>query len=60
MKSVIENRNTLAVSLRDLRTKKLIERKIRDATPIQTEYCLTEKGKKLAESVLEIKDILEL
>ncbi|MGI0081366.1 MAG: winged helix-turn-helix transcriptional regulator [Nitrososphaerales archaeon] len=52
-------RNTLASSLKDLQSSEMISRKIRDTHPLATEYTLTDKGKKLAQRLDEIQQILQ-
>jgi len=57
---VIENRSTLATSLKGLQAAGLIERKVKDTRPIRTEYRLTPKGERFVESLLVSKKILGL
>jgi DNA-binding HxlR family transcriptional regulator len=59
LKIVVKSRSTLAASLRDLQSSGLIIRKVRDTHPLTTEYSLTDKGKKLVQKLLEIREILE-
>ena len=59
LKSVVKNRNTLANSLRQLQHTKLVDRRVKATRPVQTEYLLTEKGRKITLHLIEIKRTLE-
>jgi len=58
LKIVLKNRNTLANSLRQLQEDGLVERRVKTTRPIQTEYLLSDKGRKLAFHLTEMKNIL--
>jgi len=57
--NVISSRSTLAGALTQLQEERLIERKVKDTRPIQTEYVLTEKGKDFAQLLIQIKELLK-
>jgi DNA-binding HxlR family transcriptional regulator len=57
---VLSNRNTIANSLRQLQENGLIERRVKATRPIQTEFTLSEKGKKLALHLAEMRKLLEM
>ncbi|MDG6904611.1 MAG: helix-turn-helix transcriptional regulator [Nitrososphaerota archaeon] len=59
LKSVLKNRNTLANSLRQLQKMKLVDRKVKATRPVQTEYLLTDKGRKVTLHLIEIRRTLE-
>jgi DNA-binding HxlR family transcriptional regulator len=56
---VLKSRSTLADSLKDLQRMDLIERKIKDTRPIQTEYSLTERGVKVVHLLSQLSEIVE-
>jgi DNA-binding HxlR family transcriptional regulator len=58
LEQVVTSRSTLAASLAALQNLKLIDRRVKDTRPVQTEYKLTEKGKALVKLLLGIRDIL--
>lgn len=60
LNDVVRNRSTLANSLRDLKKFRLIGRRVKPTRPIQTEYYLTDKGRRLTELLSEIKKLLQL
>ncbi len=60
LEGVIKSRSTLAGALTQLQRQGLIERKVKDTRPIQTEYALTEKGKDFAQLLIEIKELLKI
>jgi DNA-binding HxlR family transcriptional regulator len=55
LRNVGKTRGMLANSLRDMRNRKLIERIVEQTNPIQTRYRLTERGIKLAQSIINIR-----
>jgi DNA-binding HxlR family transcriptional regulator len=55
---LIASRGTLSKSLKELEGESMIERKVRTSKPIQSYYSLTEKGRKIAEKIEEIRAIL--
>ena len=60
LNDVVRNRSTLANSLRDLQKFGLIGRRVKPTRPIQTEYYLTDKGRKLTELLSEMRKLLQL
>lgn len=57
--NVVGNRSTLATSLRQLQDMALIDRRVKATRPIQTEYVLTDRGRKLVEHLRGIRGLLE-
>jgi len=57
---VVMSRSTLAASLTDLQELHLIERRVKDTRPIQTEYALTKRGKEFVQLLSSIKSLLGL
>jgi len=57
---LIKSRSTLANSLRQLQNSRLIDRKVKDTRPVQTEYVLTKSGMRLVQLLMEIKKLLRL
>ena len=55
---VIGSSSTLANSLKQLQSSGLVERRIKDTRPLQTEYRLSEKGKRFCELLLEIRKMV--
>ncbi len=53
------SRGTLSLSLRELEEEGLVQRKILDTKPIQSNYSLTEKGKTIAELLNKIEQELK-
>ena len=52
-------RGALAVALKDLRRRKLLQRDVESTTPVQTKYRLTDKGRRLVIILREIKNLLQ-
>lgn len=46
----------LAERLKELEEKGIIEKKVVNSTPVQTEYCLTERGRRLNKIIFELFD----
>jgi DNA-binding HxlR family transcriptional regulator len=55
---LIASRGTLSKSLKELEEERLIERRVETAKPIRSYYSLTEKGKKIADRLEEIRRII--
>ena len=56
---IVKSRGTLSIALRALLEDGLISRHVDAETiPVKTYYTATEKGKRVAEKVMELKNIL--
>lgn len=53
------SRGTLSLSLRELEEEGLVQRKILDTKPLQSNYSLTEKGKAIAKQLSEIERLIK-
>jgi DNA-binding HxlR family transcriptional regulator len=52
---LITSRGALSKSLKELEEEELIERRVETSKPIRSYYSLTEKGKKIADKLEEIR-----
>ncbi len=55
---LIDSRGALSTNLRALEAEKLVTRRVVTTKPIQAHYSLTEKGKRIANDLQDIKKIL--
>lgn len=53
------SRGTLSLSLRELEGEGLVQRKILDTKPLQSNYSLTEKGTAIAKQLFEIEHLIK-
>ena len=53
------SRGTLSLSLRELEEEGLVQRKILDTKPLQSNYSLTEKGNAIAKQLSEIEQLIK-
>ncbi|MDG6907003.1 MAG: winged helix-turn-helix transcriptional regulator [Nitrososphaerota archaeon] len=58
LKSVVTSRSSLAFSLNELQKQGLIQRRILETKPIQTEYSLSKKGERIASLLSEMEELL--
>jgi DNA-binding HxlR family transcriptional regulator len=58
LKSIIQTRSVLSNTLQDLKKRNLIDRIVEPSTPVKTRYKLTDKGIKLAQSLIVIKKLV--
>ena len=59
LKYVIPVRSTLALTLRELKEDRLIERRVEASTPVKTWYSLTDLGREAAEHLQALKDVIK-
>lgn len=55
LRNVVDSRSTLARSLTYLQETELVTRRVKNTRPVQTEYELTERGREVAELLLELR-----
>ena len=60
LKNVVESRSTLALTLKELQEEGLIDRKVKATRPVQTEYMLTDKGKRISEHLFKVKELIQI
>jgi DNA-binding HxlR family transcriptional regulator len=58
LERLIRSRGTLSSNLNDLREEGLLKRKVVTSKPIQTNYSLTETGRKIAETLSDLKNCI--
>lgn len=56
--NLITSRGTLSLNLKELDEEGLIQRRVMTTKPIQSYYSLTEKGKKVAEILQRLNEVL--
>ena len=56
---IVRSRGTLGLSLKELESEGLIQRRVVVSRPIQSYYSLTKKGKRLASKLIEGRGILQ-
>jgi DNA-binding HxlR family transcriptional regulator len=58
LRNAVKTRSVLADSLRDLTKRKMVERIVEPAAPIQTKYKLTEKGVRVLQLLTNLQKLV--
>ena len=58
LNKLLRSRGTLSLNLREFEEEGLIQRRVVATKPIQSYYSLTEKGKKIAEMLRMLNEII--
>jgi DNA-binding HxlR family transcriptional regulator len=59
LEKVIRSRGTLAANLNDLIDEGLVARKVLPTKPIQSNYSLTDKGRSVAKTLMDLQKLTE-